>query len=361
MLGDISEKELYARSAEQFIQELAHQAIVRDDSMMTREIGYWGFGTAPLLSESLFSDPFILISYNPLENFFATGGANITSSLLKRFNSATQRCYTALIDSGHVEHARVSFSKRFYESVFGRAYKFHQASEYDHDVSYEMWDVVRLAAHMANKLLASRDQQQYEALFVSSADGYRHDVLETLVEIVYEAMAGVSNEFKGVDDPFWHLCTEVTHDIFHSVGAEPDGMTPFQQRLGLKIIKKLNDNMNGFYPAICRVLLATVGPYHHEAAQPNWTAFNILNDAVYIALRRLPQLASTKPDKVADYLPPNVTYDATTKCLTHTFNDGAQRITDLAALRVPAFSLTSSRIRRELTDDERRTAESEYY
>ena len=34
MLKDLSAKRLHSRAAEQFVREIAHQAIIRDDSMM---------------------------------------------------------------------------------------------------------------------------------------------------------------------------------------------------------------------------------------------------------------------------------------------------------------------------------------
>jgi hypothetical protein len=104
------------------------------------------------------------------------------------------------------------------------------------------------------------------------------------------------------------------------------------------------------------VLLATVGPYHHQAEQPNRTAFNVFKDAVYVALRRLPHLASTKPDKVGDYLPPSVGYHPATSQLVHSYRDGTQIATDLVTLNVPAFSIISSRFRRGLTGRERTAA-----
>jgi len=64
---------LYSVGANQVIRELANQAILRDDGMMAREIGYHGFGTAPLLSDALFSDEFILERYNPFNSFFSVG------------------------------------------------------------------------------------------------------------------------------------------------------------------------------------------------------------------------------------------------------------------------------------------------
>jgi hypothetical protein len=122
MLREVSGNELYCRGAEQFIRELAYQAIVRDDSMMSREIGYYGFGTAPLLSEALFSDWFILTQYNPLASFFAASSEQITPMLLKRFNSAAERCYNTLIEQKEIFGAQAAYSvQSYYRSVFMRA------------------------------------------------------------------------------------------------------------------------------------------------------------------------------------------------------------------------------------------------
>ena len=161
---------------------------------------------------------------------------------------------------------------------------------------------------MAHKLLSSLPLIQYEALYVRDPKEYRADVLETLVEIVFEALAAVSNKFKGFEDPFWAMVIQTVQHVYPQFSHVPDGFTPFQQRLALKLIDKLSDNMRGYYPAICRILLAWVGPYVHAAAQPNRTAFNILKDAVYFELQKLPLLAASKPDKVAHYLPDNVTF-----------------------------------------------------
>src|SRR5258708_3463261 len=317
MRREISEKNLYCRGAEQFIREVAYQAIIRDDSMMTREVGYYGFGTAPLLSEALFSDWFIITQYNPLDSFFTASGAQVTPMLLKRFNSAAERCYRALIETKEIFHSQASFSiQSYYRSVFMRAHSPQTDPNYDFQIPMEMNTAIHMAARMANRLLAGVTAVEYQSMYLGNIDDRRHDVLETLVEIIYEALNAVANNFKGFDDPYWMLAMDVMHDIFHSIGTEPDGVTPFQQRLTVKIIGKLKDNMKGYYPAILRVLLAAVCPYKHQAPQPNSTAFNILKDAMYIVLRRLPKLAEKEPTKIAKYFPPGISYDPKTNRIT---------------------------------------------
>jgi hypothetical protein len=347
MLRKISEDHLHANGAEQFVRELAYQAILRDDGMMAREVGYHGFGTAPLLSESLFSDWFIIEQYNPFNSFFAVDSKIVTPQMLKRFNSAAERCFTTLIESGTLHRSQAAFSiQRFYQTVFMRAWEIQKTDEHDFHLPLEMHYSVNLAIKMADKLLASLNANQFQALYADNLTQNRFDVLETLVEIVYESLAAISNRFKGADDPFWMTAIEVFLNGFPPHGQEPDGMTPFQQRLALKLIKKLEDNMKGWYPAICRVLLACVGPYQHQAPQPNRTAFNIFKDAVYYELQKFPQLAATKPDKVADYLPDNVTYDATTTELVQTYRGGAQAVTRLSTLNLQPISLVAQNVRR---------------
>jgi hypothetical protein len=356
ILRKISEERLYARAAEQFIRELAHQAILRDDAMMAREVGYHGFGTAPLLSDGLFSDPFIL-RYDPVDSFHLASDHVVTAALLKRFNSAAERSYLTLIEEHQTHHAQVAFSiASFYRTVFMRAYEIQRTGERDFLLTFQMHDAVRNAIKLADKLLASLSQPSYDALFVVNIQEHRSDVLETLVEIVYEALESIANEFKGIDDTFWHLAIDAFQKGFDSIVQQPDGMTPFQQRLALKIVDKLEDNMRGYYPAICRVLLSCIGPYQHQTAQLNRTAFNILKDAVYSELQRFPQLAASKPDKIADYLPDHVTYDAVTNRLAHTYHGGNPIITDLSTLNLGAVSLIDPTIRRALTDEERREA-----
>jgi hypothetical protein len=348
MLRKIAKDRLHATGAHQLIRQLAYQAILRDDSMMAREVGYHGFGTAPLLSDSMFSDWFILQRYNPFDSFSAAGSEIVTPQLLKRFNGAAERSYTALIKNGIINRSQATFSiQSFYQSVFRiKAQEIQKTDGYDFHLPLEMHYSVDLAIKMADKLLASLNAKQYQALYVDDPKKHRSDVLETLVEIVYDALAGISNRFKGADDAFWMTAIEAFHKGFSSIGAEPDGLTPFQQRLALKLIEKLTQNMQGWYPALSRVLLACVGPYAHQASQPNRTAFNILKDAVYFELQKFPQLAASEPDKLREYLPDNVTFDVATTDLVQTYRGGGEAVTRLSSLDLASISLVAKSLRR---------------
>jgi hypothetical protein len=91
------------------------------------------------------------------------------------------------------------------------------------------------------------------------------------------------------------------------------------------------------------------------------TAFNILRNVMYRELKRLPDLAAGKPEKMADYLPKNVEYDAKRCALIHTYSGGSQATTDLRTLQLVDIDLLDEQYRRMLTNDERKAAENEFY
>ena len=342
-LNVITTDQLHARNAEQFIRELAHQAILRDDSMMAREVGYHGFGSAPLLSDSLFTERFILQRYNPFNSFFGFYSEAVSAQMLRRFNSAAERCYTSLIAGGSRGRVQAAYSiAALYRTAFMRASTIQGADERDTGLVVEMDNAVMLAMKMANQLLATLDPHHYRLLYVDDPKAHRDDVLETLVEIVYEALTAISNRFKGMDDAFWFMAIQIFQKGYSPFEEQPEGMTPFQQRLALKIVDKLRDNMRGFYPATSRVLIVCVGPFESQV-KPR-TAFNILKDAIYFELQNFPELAKAQPDRFKSYLPEHISYDVEGENLVYTYRNGQQVVTKLSALNLPPISLEARHI-----------------
>ncbi len=345
MLREVSEKRLHSRSAEQFIRELGKQAIMQDDSMMEREIGYHGFGSAPLLSDNLFSSYFILRAYDPLDSFRLMSAEDMTARILKRFNSASRKALTTMIEERDVWQSQVAYSiEDYYESVFMRAQSVRKSN--DSKLIFQMHQAVEMAVEMAELLQSKATPHDVDMLYLGAdPQEYRHEVLEQLAEIAYNALAFISNFFESGDDPFWTTCIGTFQKVFPAFGQCPDGMTPFQQRLATKLIRKLGDNMNGFYPSICRVFLACMGPFDSTAESPNRTAHRILKEAMYFELQKLRILAVEKPDKLADYLPRNVTYDVAKDSLTHTYLGGSTRTTVLSDLHLGPISLATADVR----------------
>jgi len=347
-LREISTQELHASDAEPFVRELGCQAIMRDDGMLAREVGYQGFGTAPILSESLFSSYFIIHKYNPFQPFLFTTRFVVTAQLLRRFNFAAEKALDAIIAERQIYHHYAAHSiESFYEALFMfRAAEIQKAVEWDHQLIVQMQASIDLSIKMAQNMLGAVSGRRYDLLYVSSPEAHQFDVLEVLTDIVYNALRGIANSFVGPNDKFWGAAMFTFMHAFPKHSEQPDGMDPFQQRLALKLVKKLSENLQGWYPAISRVLLACIGPYGQHRTQQNRTAFNILADAVYYQLRSLPVFAAANPSKLSDYLPNNVTLDTATSTMTHIYADGSQERTDLSALNLQPVLLTNEDLRR---------------
>ena len=128
---------------------------------------------------------------------------------------------------------------------------------------------------------------------------------------------------------------------FHN--SEPAGMNPLQQQLALKLLAKLHDNMEGWYPSISRVLLAVIGPYSGHSIVNKRTAFVILKDGVYKELQKLRLLHKKNPEKVAHFLPSNVKYDPKANTLTHTYSSRKEQVTNLSKLKIDAVNLSDEK------------------
>lgn len=361
MLRDIGTERLYARSAESFVRELAQQALLSDEGIMDRELEFHGFGTAPVLSESLFGNPFIVSSYNTLQGYIRSD--KITLTVIERFNSATVRTVETLIEQRRTDHSYSAMgAKSFYESAFMGLSAIQGADNYDYRHVMATTRSVTSAIKLANKLMAAASDDAYEWLYVDDLkDKHKYDVLGVLVEIVFDGLKSISNKFRGPNDPFWSMAREGISEAFEHIREQPDGMTPFQQRLAILIIEGLQDNINGWYPSISRVVLATLGPYRENAQQPNATAYNILKDAAYIELKKLPELATEHPEKLGHYFPNNVAYDSTENTLTHTYFGGSIAVTELTNLEIDPIDITDKSLRRPMTEDEKTEAEREIY
>ncbi|MBS9720698.1 hypothetical protein JYU29_08370 [Tianweitania sp. BSSL-BM11] len=359
MLRDLGGERLYSRSAEIFVRQLAQQALLSDEGTMDRELTFHGFGTAPILSDSLFRNQFIVQKYSTLHGFIPT--EKITVRVIERFNSATVRTFKTLIEHRQTDHSYSAMgAKSFYESAFMGLHAIQGADNYDFRHVMAVRRSATNAISLANKLLAATPDDAYELLYVDDLrDKHKYDILGVLVEIVFDGLQAISNKFRGPNDPFWLMAHDVMSMAFDPIRQQPDGMTPFQQRLAILIIDGLKDNMNGWYPSISRVVLSTVGPYEQNAQQPNATAYKILKDAAYLEFKKLPELAKEHPEKLGHYLPDNIDYDAMANTLAHTYFGGSIALTKLTSLNIDPVNITDKALRRRLTDDEKERAEAQ--
>ena len=99
ILEQISVGKMYSDQAKPFVQELAYQAILQDESMMTKEVGYSGFNAVPLMSDSLFSDWFIVRNFDPLNRIDFKMPEPPTDAFVRRLNGASKAVLKTAIEN----------------------------------------------------------------------------------------------------------------------------------------------------------------------------------------------------------------------------------------------------------------------
>ncbi|HLG45273.1 MAG TPA: hypothetical protein VKY24_03440, partial [Reyranella sp.] len=263
MLRELDEQRLHATAAQQFVREIAYQAVFDDESIMVRETGYTGFGTAPFLTRSIFGSLHIVSSFDPYDWLFSRE-RSVTQSVVRRFNAAFKATMHTVVEEQAFHHIQALFSARqFYETLGRECEALQRQDARDYELAMAISRCFESSIEWGRHFERAADPAFYPHLFARgrSVDFFQ-DTLGALAEIAYEGIAGISNNFKGHGDIFWMMAIELLRKAFPMFSDEADGMTPYQQRLAMMLISRVRDNMNGRYPAVTRVLLAVVGPYH---------------------------------------------------------------------------------------------------
>lgn len=342
MLNEISRKKIVCSHGHFFVQSVAYQAVTNPLSMLAREAGYHGFHAAPVLSDALFYNHFIHKYYEPFDWLFMHRDIDLTAQIFECLNIAMRKSVSiTLKEEAYWERWSHHAMVENYISLCEQALRTG-----DHPrnsigaletigISNILTDVRK---HLA-KLSPEARHQMYQKEEQESP-GMEPVFISAIAELAYKSLEIISNDFRGYKDPNWLFAHEIFKAVFPSIidyadyaGGKPYTCDPLQQRVAIMLIKKLRENMEGFYPAISRVLLALIGPYERKVEIKDSAAFKLLSDNFYAELQRFSEIRKRRSVSLSDFLPENVTYDPDNNALTHTFSDGETRITMLALLR----------------------------
>jgi hypothetical protein len=154
-----------------------------------------------------------------------------------------------------------------------------------------------------------------------------------------------ANDFNGHEDVYWTSAHGLFSDVFPRFGSQTDGMNPLQQRVAIKFMHKVKQNMEGYYPALTRDLVSLIGPYRDAVTENPRSAFSLLREAFYAELRRFPEVYQSAPEKAGHYLPKDVRYDAENASLVKIYRLGRERSTELRTLTIGPVSFAAEAIR----------------
>lgn len=350
LLKFLAENRLHDDQAEPFIREIARQGLVSDESMISKETGYTGFGSVSVLSKSLFENWFILQHYDPLGRLSLHMPKVISEEFVVRLNCASEMMLETSIEvGGYWSNTSIRSVQSVYEAVC-RQWSYARAAKSPVDYSIHLNMGIESLCRSLRGALANLEWNRKQPLYITDVKEFRHDLVKSIAGIAYESLACLANNFSGFDDDAWMHAIGLIHEIYPAHESEPVGMDPLQQQLALLLLDKLRDNMNGYYPAMTRVLLATIGPYTGTPNITKRTAYIILKDAIYQELKKLPALHAKNPEKFDKFLPETTTYDSASQTLIHTYRGGNTVSTNLPALVIVDQELTDKKNWQEPND-----------
>lgn len=338
ILKTISRKQLDAGTIRAFVRELGRQAIISPVSMMGREIEYRGFRSAPLLTSALFEDRFINRTYQPLRGLSYGDRLGWDLEALKRLNHAALSALKLALAAGdYWSDQSLSSLDDYYSWAIRDAHAQIRKDQEKYAPLVEIGSGLRDLIRQMNEHLATADPTDRAELYADLENDRPFTILDYLAELVVESLFAFANDFDGWDDPFWHMAREIVDGVFPWNGTPPDGMNPFQQRVAIKLLKKTSENMDGWYPALSRILLAVLGPFESKD-ETNNSAHGLLKRAFYYELVKYPDLYQKDVARALDKLPATVRYSPTTATFIHRYRMNNVQLTELKRLSLKPIS-----------------------
>lgn len=312
-----------------FVQSVATQALIQDNGMLAREARFDGFGKQRTFADRFFGNA-KMQEFDPFRSYGLFDEVNPSKFLLARLNLASKLMVKAELQSDRYWNGNsINSVTRIYESIC-RKMTFERLRNRDIDYLPNLLVGIIDIIDITNTMINSKNS---ESFYLLSSDGTRHDSLDYISQLIHEALISVSNNFQGPDDYAWIFVYEIIRHTFEN-NRDEKNLNPIQQRVLIKIIKTLKDNMDGFYPTLSRVMISYIGPYDNLRNKEPHSPINILRDAVFVELKKLPVLYNLQSEKLLERLPPHVAYDHINEALEFTYRNKTQVVTNLKTLEV---------------------------
>ena len=197
-VSELGDRKYHSNTFTPFVQAIACQAILHDESMMAKESSYTGFSEAPLLSSSLFENWQLLRQYDPIRGLQFNVPANPTQGFIRRLNSASEMVLkTAIANGDYWPQGYAQSLAIAYESVANRwALDRSRKQTTDYHIEFHI-GVERLGTIVAEGL-SKLDSRRTKLLFVTDPKKYRSDLVNSVATIIYESFACISKGFKAL-------------------------------------------------------------------------------------------------------------------------------------------------------------------
>ncbi|TSD86014.1 hypothetical protein FFK22_024660 [Mycobacterium sp. KBS0706] len=347
-------------AAELFVREIGRQAIRAERSALTREMEFGGLREAPVLTAALFSDEVIVRAYSPISGIRYDDLRGVRVDFIRSLSHASEQTILTLNNCGDYwsGHGIYELAEKYEWICHDIVDQIKVDPGKKHLISYLRIGVRNYIKLVQNSFVAMNEEIR-RALYAVEYEALtrKFNVVQGVAELVVRIMCGNANNFSNFDDPFWSINYGMMDQIFPRFGNIPVGMNPLQQRVAILLIAEMKENMKGRFPAVSKIILATIGPIGDDDKRKIGTAFEILKDAIYKELGSYKIFYQEDPERAQRFLPGNVRYSIEHDTLFHRYRNGLERATELARVHVGAVNLYDPSLRRDYSIYEQRHRE----
>lgn len=358
ILREIAEYPSECQSVSSFIREIARQSILLDDSMFAREIEYKGFRETSAMSEALFGNYSIAHFYTPLHWVHFSDTKDLQIGQVARLSRAILLTVKSSLSVGdYWTQNNLGGLSNLVSSVATDICQRVRDNKADHRLIHALeFDLFRMIGE-TRKYLREVDAETYFSLFFNPNDDSTNiserdfSLLDEISETITQCIFSFCNDFNGIDDPFRSFANSLNTDVFERYQANVTEFDPLQQRIALKILRTVDDNLKGYYPAILRMLLSTIGPYTPPTEEHKNHPWQLFVDAFFYRLQAFPEFYKKDSAKALTYLPSDVRYIPERSCIINTYRGGKEQETLLGELNLSDVNI-NDHLREKINRDQ---------
>jgi len=341
ILHEIADYPSECQSVGGFVREIARQSILLDDSMFAREIGYEGFRETSAISEALFGNHSIARFYTPLGWTLFNDTKDLQIGQVARLSRAILLTVKSSLSAGdYWTQNSLGGVSDLVSSVATDICQRVRDDKADYRLIHALQlDLLKMIDE-TRKHLDEMETDTYYSLFLRSDSDTRTinerdlSLLDEIAEIIVQCLFSFCNDFDGTSDPFWSFANSFNKDVLERYQESITGFDPLQQRIVLKILRAVDDNLKGYYPAISRMLLSTIGPYRPSTEEHKNHPWQLFVDAFFYRLLAFPEFYKKDSAKALTYLPSDVRYIPERNCIIKTYRGGEEQETSLGDLNL---------------------------
>lgn len=262
LIEDIARYPVRRKEVEPFLQQICSQSILDDEGILEREKDIHGFGAAPVFSQRIFENVNILERYRIFSNLQYMYGEQSQPNVVDRLNFAAELCLRTMLErkrfnSFGYHHDVLQSYENLFMRARGRRRSERSRDKYD-DLRPDVY--IESAVEVCRRTLAELDASELESLYVSCEEQYddtgvSHNIFDQISDLVLAFWEIMSKDFRSYEDPDWGLAITLWQSVFGGGRKEIGHLDPLQQRIAIKLRRRIRKNMVGLPPRVARTII----------------------------------------------------------------------------------------------------------